>query len=139
MGFDKIRKKQSRLEDIKFVILDGMRIAWARDGGEGRIAETCPSVAQLNLSRSLWESMAGVVEVCGDLQNLRKLALRYEISQIMKGWNLTCVTVATVSEISPQIPWKVLTKLLKGSLSWLWKTRSSSGMTSVRLQALVPP
>lgn len=76
MGFDKIRKKQSRLEDLKFVILDGIRISRARDEGEGKIAEVCPSITQLDMSRCLWESMEGVVNVCSELPNLRKLALR---------------------------------------------------------------
>lgn len=97
MGFDKIRKQQSKLEDLKFVILDGMRISRARDEGEGKISEICPSITQLDMSRCLWESMDGVVEVCGELPNLRKLALRYETFLELRSWMLTNLTVGTVS------------------------------------------
>lgn len=76
MGFDKIRRKQGRLDDLKVVILDGMRVASARHDGEGGVRETCPSIAQLHLGRNLFERFAPVVDICRDLDNLRKLSVR---------------------------------------------------------------
>lgn len=76
MGFDKIRAQQSKLEDLKYVILDGMRIDRARDEDEASIEETCPSVMHLNLSRCLWGSIKEIALVCGGLKNLKKLAMR---------------------------------------------------------------
>lgn len=76
MGFDKIRRKQAQVKDLRIVILDGMRIAFARGAEDGSIGETCPSINQLDLSRNLLERVAPVVEVCRELQNLRSLSIR---------------------------------------------------------------
>lgn len=76
MGFDKIRRKLAQVEDLTVVILDGLRVASARDDNEPAIAERCPSITQLDLGRNLFESLAPVVEICGELQNLRTLRLR---------------------------------------------------------------
>jgi tubulin-specific chaperone E len=76
MGFDKIRRKLAQVEDLTVVILDGLRVARARDDTEPAIADRCPSITQLDLGRNLFESFAAVVEICGELQNLRSLRLR---------------------------------------------------------------
>lgn len=77
MGFDKIAKKQSRLGELKVVILDGMSIDRARGEGDDKIRDVCPSVTQLDVSRNLWESLIQVFNVCAELKNLKKLSLRY--------------------------------------------------------------
>ena len=79
MGFDKIAKKQSRLGELKVVILDGMSIDRARGEGEDKIGDVCPNVTQLDVSRNLWESLIQVFDVCAELKNLKKLSLRYEV------------------------------------------------------------
>lgn len=76
MGFDKIRHRLAQLAHLRIVILDGMRIATATRPGEGRVADTCPSVAQLDLSRNLFERLAPVVDVCAELPALRRLSLK---------------------------------------------------------------
>ncbi|KAL7819705.1 hypothetical protein V8C26DRAFT_394950 [Trichoderma gracile] len=84
MGFDKIWRRQSRLREMKIVVLDGLRVAWARDDGDVKdgengeprtIRETAPKIVELDLSRNLFERLAPVVEICRDLKDLQKLAL----------------------------------------------------------------
>lgn len=85
MGFDKIWRRQSRLREMKIVVLDGLRVAWARDGGDVRddgsgelktIEDTAPKIVELDLSRNLFERLAPVVEICRDLKDLQKLAIK---------------------------------------------------------------
>ncbi|PTB81306.1 L domain-like protein [Trichoderma longibrachiatum ATCC 18648] len=84
MGFDKIWRRQSRLREMKIVVLDGLRVASARDGGDVRddgsgelktIEDTAPKIVELDLSRNLFERLAPVVEICRDLKDLQKLAI----------------------------------------------------------------
>ncbi|KND95341.1 Tubulin-specific chaperone E [Tolypocladium ophioglossoides CBS 100239] len=75
MGFDKIRRVLARLKELKIVILDGLRVASATEDGEGRVAETCPSIVHLDLSRSLLERLGPVVDVCSELKALTRLSL----------------------------------------------------------------
>ncbi|KAL6868661.1 hypothetical protein J3F83DRAFT_737933 [Trichoderma novae-zelandiae] len=82
VGFDKIWRRQSRLREMKIVILDGLRVATARDdgdvkedGGAVTIKETAPKIVELDLSRNLFERLGPVVEICRDLKDLQKLAI----------------------------------------------------------------
>ncbi|KAM4055067.1 CAP-Gly domain-containing protein [Hirsutella rhossiliensis] len=75
MGFDKVRRKLAQLVDLRIVILDGMRVVAAAQDGEGRVADTCPSIAHLDLSRNLFERLGPVVDVCAELPALRRLSL----------------------------------------------------------------
>jgi tubulin-specific chaperone E len=76
VGFDKIHRKQAQIHELKFVILDGQRVASARDEGEPGIGETCPSITQLDLSRNLLEDLRPVVEVCRELPKLANLSIK---------------------------------------------------------------
>ncbi|KAK7952387.1 uncharacterized protein PG986_008115 [Apiospora aurea] len=79
VGFEKIRRKQADLAELKHAILDGMRVARAYDaeGGDNaqRIGETCPKVINLELSRNLFTHLGTVVEICSELPGLRTLRL----------------------------------------------------------------
>ncbi|KAK8042102.1 hypothetical protein PG993_006625 [Apiospora rasikravindrae] len=78
VGFEKIRRKQADLAQLKHAILDGMRVARAYDGEGGdneRIGETCPKVINLELSRNLFTHLGTVVEICSELPGLRNLRL----------------------------------------------------------------
>ncbi|EFY90816.1 tubulin-specific chaperone, putative [Metarhizium acridum CQMa 102] len=75
VGFDKVWKKLAQVKDLKIVILDGMRMAIARQDGDGSIAESCPSIVHLDLSRNLFETIGPVVEICAELKKLRKLSI----------------------------------------------------------------
>jgi hypothetical protein len=83
MGFDKIWRRQSRLKELKMVVLDGQKVATARsdndlndEGLAASIAETSPKVTELDLSRNLFERLGPVIEICRDLKDLRKLSIK---------------------------------------------------------------
>lgn len=78
IGFDKIRKQQARLHELKVVILESLRIERASDPGvQGKsIKEVCPKVVELNLSRNLLTRLEDVVHICSQLDALRGLRLR---------------------------------------------------------------
>ena len=76
MGFDKIRRRQANVEELKIAIVDGLRVAYARDEEQKTVAETCPVTATLELSRNLFEDMGPVVDICRELKGLRRLGLR---------------------------------------------------------------
>lgn len=77
IGFDKIRRQQAQLGELKIVILDGMRIDSASDacGRQEPIRDVCPKVTELNLSRNLLVSVDTVVDICSCLSDLRGLRL----------------------------------------------------------------
>ena len=90
VGFDKIRKKLAELQELKIVLLDGLRIAGvqAEDGvqkigglemrGEAcrEIEETCPKIVQLDLSRCLVSRWRDIKDICARLERLRVLKLK---------------------------------------------------------------
>ena len=83
VGFEKIRRKQARLSELKFAVLDGARIAFAysEGGGEGgggneRIAAVCPKIKDLDLSRNLFRRAGTVVAICSELTDLHTLRLK---------------------------------------------------------------
>lgn len=79
VGFDHVRRKLAQLQELKIVILDGMRIDCAAREGEDSVADTCPRVVQLDLSRNLFESLIPIMCICRDLSALRKLSLKYGV------------------------------------------------------------
>jgi tubulin-specific chaperone E len=88
VGFDKIRKKQAQLSELKIVILDNALIAYASESGhtnEGHdgirpIRETCPKVTELDLSRNLFTHLSTVVDMCAELEHLGILRLKCVIN-----------------------------------------------------------
>lgn len=82
VGFERIRKQQAILNELKIVLLDGLRIestgiqAKIERLGE-KIASTCPNITELDLSRNLFEHWKDVAEICGPLTKLRILKARY--------------------------------------------------------------
>lgn len=76
VGFEKIRRKQADLAELKYAILDGTRIAFPYAEGDERISTTCPKVIDLELSRNLFNRIAPVVDICSELPGLRSLRLK---------------------------------------------------------------
>lgn len=86
VGFDKIRKQLAELQELRFVLLDGLRISGvlpSYDQPEDKvcqsvqdIAATCPQIKELDLSRSLLTSWRDVWHICAQLKKLRKLKLK---------------------------------------------------------------
>jgi tubulin-specific chaperone E len=78
VGFDKIRRKLANVGELKIVILDGMRVAYASGPeGEKPIRETCPRITELDLSRDLLTNFGEVVDICAQLPDLRSLRIKY--------------------------------------------------------------
>ncbi|KAK8125694.1 Thioesterase/thiol ester dehydrase-isomerase [Apiospora kogelbergensis] len=75
VGFEKIRRKQADLAELKHAILDGMRVAHAYDERDEHISDICPKVINLELSRNLFTRMGTVVGICSELPGLRSLRL----------------------------------------------------------------
>lgn len=91
VGFDKIRKKLAELQELKIVLLDGLRVVGvlANDHHEPssssssdrreqellRIRQTCPRIAELDLSRNLLTRWTDVKDICAQLTQLKLLKL----------------------------------------------------------------
>ncbi|KAI0154830.1 Thioesterase/thiol ester dehydrase-isomerase [Xylariaceae sp. FL1272] len=75
VGFEKIRKKQAKLSELRYAVLDGTRIATVYEKGDPSIAETCPKVVELDLSRNLFTRVGTVTKICAELPSLRNLRL----------------------------------------------------------------
>ncbi|KAJ5679459.1 hypothetical protein N7462_007703 [Penicillium macrosclerotiorum] len=83
VGFDKIRRQLAELQELRIVLLDGLRIAGVLPSYEQpedqvrksaqNIATTCPRIIELDLSRSLLNSWRNVWEICNQLKRLKKL------------------------------------------------------------------
>ena len=91
VGFDKIRRKLAELQELKIVLLDGLRVAGVqagdgvqkgeaegleREGACREIEETCPKIAQLDISRCLVSQWRDVKHICARLERLRVLKLK---------------------------------------------------------------
>ncbi|KAJ5762232.1 uncharacterized protein N7511_005614 [Penicillium nucicola] len=83
VGFDKIRKQLAELKELRIVLLDGLLIAGVSpsydqvqdQGAAQKIAETCPKIIELDLSRSLLSGWRDVWEICNQLKHLKRLKL----------------------------------------------------------------
>lgn len=85
VGFEKIRKKLAELQELKIVLLDGLRIAGVlphdagpeeRDEALRNIEKTCPKIIELDLSRNLLRRWVDVWDICRQLKQLRQLKLK---------------------------------------------------------------
>lgn len=93
VGFDKVRKQLANLHELRIVILDGLCIARplsrnlsAAGGDSGApldsaddIRRTCPRIAELDLSRNLFEEWREILSICQQLETLNSLKIEYAI------------------------------------------------------------
>lgn len=87
VGFDKIRKQLAELQELRIVLLDGLRIAGVLpsydqpddqvDEAAPHIAATCPKIIELDLSRSLLIRWRDVWKICNQLKQLKRLKLKF--------------------------------------------------------------
>ncbi|KAJ6171099.1 Leucine-rich repeat typical subtype [Penicillium chermesinum] len=85
VGFDKIRKQLAELEELRIVLLDGLRIAGVLSSYEqpedqvlsaaSKIATTCPKIIELDLSRNLLSRWRDAWQICNQLKSLKRLRL----------------------------------------------------------------
>ncbi|KAJ5133640.1 Leucine-rich repeat typical subtype [Penicillium atrosanguineum] len=83
VGFDKIRREMAELQELRIVILDGLRLAGVLSSYEQphdkvqesarEVAATCPKITDLDLSRNLLSHWRDVWEICNQLKHLRRL------------------------------------------------------------------
>lgn len=87
VGFNKIRKIQADLHELKIVLLDGMCMSRPsarklptlhhsshhEKEQEKEIEKTCPKITELDLSRNLFEEWREISSICAQLLQLRSL------------------------------------------------------------------
>jgi tubulin-specific chaperone E len=78
IGFERVRKQQAILEELKVVVLDGLRIRGAGQDADvarlqSEIARTCPNILELDVSRNLFENWKDIAVLCAPLTKLRML------------------------------------------------------------------
>ena len=85
IGFDRIRGQQSVLENLKIVVLDGMRICGIRDPEGSRnpsvetydeVRATCPNIIELDIGWNLLETYQDIADICHPLRKLKVLRAR---------------------------------------------------------------
>ena len=77
VGFEKIRELQSHLHELRIVYVDGLLISQPMNPHRAHeIANICPKVTTLDLSRNLLESIEEVAYICEFLSRLRELRLK---------------------------------------------------------------
>ncbi|PHH53069.1 Tubulin-specific chaperone E [Ceratocystis fimbriata CBS 114723] len=75
VGFDKIRRQLAKVDQLKIVIVDSYRVAFAVAEGEKSVKEMVPSIQELDVSRNMLESVGVVVDICKDLAHLKSLRM----------------------------------------------------------------
>jgi tubulin-specific chaperone E len=80
VGFDKIKRKQAVINELKRVFLDGLRISHrgiqaSSDSRIKEIGETCSNLVDLDLSNNLFEQFDEIVRICEQLPYLNSLRL----------------------------------------------------------------
>lgn len=86
VGFEKIRRLLAELQELRIVLLDGMRVYGVLAGEGSReeyenelkiIARTCPKIVELDLSRNVLRKWTDVAAICGQLKLLKILKLKW--------------------------------------------------------------
>ncbi|KAI9700184.1 MAG: hypothetical protein M1820_006852 [Bogoriella megaspora] len=88
VGFDKVRRQLSNLQELRIVILDGMKVSLRSDRPYGatsrtdrtgneteKIGNTCPKITELDLSRNLFQEWTEIFRICDQLSYLKALRL----------------------------------------------------------------
>lgn len=93
VGFDKIRRQLAQIQQLRIVLLDGLRVVGvlpyydqtvvADSSARREIQETCPKITELDLSRSLLSRWLDVWDICDQLKQLRRLKLKSVCSEIL--------------------------------------------------------
>ena len=131
VGFDKIKKQLAQLEELKYVILDGMRMCrpevrkssrtdddseWPH--GATDIVSTCPKTYELDLSRNLFEEWREVAAICEQLDRLRLLRVdgtRFRDASLTQVELERCLrifaNITTLKLESNLLPWEDLVSI----------------------------
>ncbi|KAJ8112900.1 hypothetical protein OPT61_g4845 [Boeremia exigua] len=131
VGFDKIRKQLAQLEELKFVILDGLRmwrpetrqssrsdgeLEWPQGATDIKVA--CPKTYELDLSRNLFEEWREVASICEQLDRLRNLRVdgtRFRDTSLTKVELERCLRIfANITTLKLEdnlLPWEDLVSI----------------------------
>ena len=87
VGFERIRKQQAVLQDLRIVLLDELCLAGitvdqkddaAIRTAQKTIGETCPNIVELDLGWNVIETWSDIAAICLPLRKLQVLKTRYE-------------------------------------------------------------
>ena len=93
VGFEQIRQHQAALQNLRIVLLDGLRISGitlgrkdpaATSAAQEAVAQTCPELVELDLGWNLLETWTAVAEICLPLKNIQVLKVRYGLDTCAK-------------------------------------------------------
>jgi len=119
VGFDKIDKKQSHLNELIEVGLDFQNIekAFSDNESKGKIKEICPSIEELNLSENLFIHWDDIFDIINELQHLNVLFLNKNkidptsLDNITRNSNEKFENVKTLSLNKSIDEWETVSKL----------------------------
>ncbi|KAL4798579.1 tubulin-specific chaperone [Aspergillus venezuelensis] len=140
VGFDKIRKQLAELEELKIVLLDGLRVAGVlvQSGNEpsleeteearGEIERTCPKIVELDLSLGLFTRWRDVADICGPLKKLRLLRLNQNrFAGFEDGLQFDGVEELHLDDTL--LPWEQVPKVAAQFPSLTWLSASANQIT----------
>ncbi|KAL4942686.1 hypothetical protein BDV06DRAFT_191637 [Aspergillus oleicola] len=140
VGFDKIRKQLADLEELKIVLLDGLRVVGvlAQTGTEpirehiedarAEIERTCPKIVELDLSWNLFTTWRDVADICGPLKRLRLLRLNgNRFAGFEEGLQFDGVEELHLDDTL--LPWEQVPKVAAQFPSLTWLSASANQTT----------
>lgn len=158
VGFDKIRKQLAQLEELKYVILDGMRmwrpevrqvsrshsdLEWPH--GATDIGSACPKTYELDLSRNLFEEWREVAAICEQLDRMRSLRVdgtRFRDTSLTKVELERCrrifANITTLKLENDLLPWSALAEITHQFSDLTIFSASSNFYSSITPHALNP-
>lgn len=74
VGFSKVNKKQSKFDQLKIVWLREQYVS--NTGKPGELAELCPNLEELDISKNLINSWKVIADICSQLHSLVRLDVR---------------------------------------------------------------
>ncbi|QSS60680.1 tubulin-specific chaperone E [Histoplasma capsulatum] len=115
VGFEKIRRLLAELQELRIVLLDGMRVYGSREEYENElkiIARTCPKIVELDLSRNVLRRWTDVAAICGQLKLLKILKLNgNRFDEI--GENITLDGISELALDETLMEWKEVAAVSK--------------------------
>jgi hypothetical protein len=84
VGFDKIRAQLAQLHELKIVLVDGLKIDSAELETK-KIRDVCPKIVELDLSRNLFMTCKEIIQICGELDKLTSVRLKYSLPRQLDG------------------------------------------------------
>lgn len=158
VGFDKIRKQIGQLEELRYVILDGLRmwrpevrriqdfkveVEWPH--GAADIKDACPKTYELDLSRNLFEEWREIAAICGQLDRLRSLRVdgtRFRDTTLTEVELERCrkifANITTLKLEGNLLPWEDIVNITHQFQALTTFSASSNRYSSLSSHVLIP-